>query len=59
MQFEEFRWSPYCDYRVGEAWCFGPLNQREVIIMPIIIVAYAAILALAVWQDEHGTHGEC
>ena len=23
--------------------------------MPFIIVAYAAVLALAIWQDEHGT----
>ena len=33
-------------------------TEREEIDMPIILVLYGVILALAVWQDEHGTHGE-
>ena len=32
--------------------------KREVNIMPIILTAYIAILALALWQDEQGTHSE-
>jgi hypothetical protein len=33
-------------------------TEREEVNMPIILVLYGVILALAVWQDEHGTHGE-
>jgi hypothetical protein len=33
-------------------------TYRKEVNMPIILVLYGVILALAVWQDEHGTHGE-
>ena len=26
--------------------------------MPVILTLYATVLALAIWQDAQGTHGE-
>jgi hypothetical protein len=51
LPFEEYTWRPYLVRSRAEG-C--PAEAREVTDMTYIISFYAAILGLAIWQENHG-----
>jgi hypothetical protein len=52
LPFEELRCRPYIHHRASQIPAWQKLEKVN--IMAIILSIYASILALAVWQENHG-----